>query len=196
MESTLGNNETQIDWFSSAQDREQVLQLVSETLASSAENVELLARRLQYTADGTIQPEPGEPALHVRWQRTQFRACYIQRPESGDGLSRKEPLYQLALINLINGRIVIVEEAEVPFQPSQYEDWPEQRSLVEWIWGEEKSISFRPAVRPAQESERCHYVLSDLSNLDTLKIIADANKPWPVTYKVPSMVTAVSPPTM
>lgn len=196
LESTLGSNETQVAWFSTTELREQVLQLVSENLASAAKNEEMVARRLQYTDNGTIQAESGEPALHVRWQRTQFLAFNIERSDYANDIL-KDVFLQTALIDLISGRIVVVDLAE-PFQASQYEAWPVQRSLNEQVWDNEKNeaIKVRPGVRPAQEGERCHYMLTDLADLDTLKAIADANQPWPLTYKVPCIATAVTPPTM
>lgn len=196
LESTLGSNETQVAWFTTPELREQVLQLVSENLASSAKNEEMLARRLQYSDNGTVQTEPGEPALHVKWQRTQFLAFNVERSDYANDIL-KDVFQQTALIDLISGRIVIVDE-EKPFQASQYVAWPVQRSLNEQVWDNEKNerIPVRPGVRPAQDGERCHYRLTDLADLGTLKSIADANQPWPLTYKVPSMATAVTPPTM
>lgn len=181
LESTLENGEPSIKWLSSQELCEEVIRLMANALVAEAKNREMLVRRVFRFEDGSVQVEAGQPALHVQWRRARFRA---------EDREAHLDLTQVALVDVISGSVIIVDNA-CPFEAAQYEEWPHKQSLIEYIADGPERQRFRPNVRPAQAGQRCHYVILNPADCPTLKAQSRCDDhldgiDWPYPYKVPT----------
>ena len=181
-ESTLANQEPTLHWCSTKDLREESIRLAREHCTATAKNTEVCLRRVLRLVDGSIHVELGSPALHVQWRRTRFRASHRTRHAYHD---------QLALVDVINGHVIIVDPKN-PFEVSHYKEWSRDSCLQELIpysaHEDSPGDSFWPKVRPAHDGERCHYVVIAAADCATLKTKSRSTDYFAGTgpYKVPA----------